>query len=96
MAKRKGLDALDIATKAKGKPAGADAGDPGAVDMLTTAIHIPRATHKLLRAVAFKRAQERGGRPSVSALLVELVERQRDEHQVAGPLHQQQHRLAHF
>ncbi len=32
-----------------------------------------------LRAVAFKRAQERGGRPSVSALLVELAERHRDE-----------------
>ena len=79
MAKRKGLDALDIAAKAKGKLVGAVAGDPGAVDMLTTAIHIPRSTWKLLRAVAFKRAQERGGWPSVSALLVELAERHRDE-----------------
>ena len=86
MVKRKGLDTLDIATAAKGKPAGADAGDPGAEDMLTTAIHIPRATHKLLRAVAFKRAQERGGRPSVSALLTQLAEQHRDElTKEAGP-----------
>ena len=78
MAKRKGLDTLDIAAKAKGKSAEADVGR-GAEDMLTTAIHIPRATHKLLRAVAFKRAQEHGGRPSVSALLTELAEQHRDE-----------------
>ncbi len=77
MAKRKGLDALDVAARAKGKAAEPAPMAPGAGDMLTTAIHIPRSTHLLLRAVAFRRAQEGGGRPSVSALLVELVEEHR-------------------
>ncbi len=54
--------------------------------MLTTAIHIPRSTWRLLRAVAFKRAQEGGGRPSVSALLAELAEQHRKElEEEAGP-----------
>jgi hypothetical protein len=44
---------------------------------LTTAIHLPRQTWTLLRAVAFQRAQKRGGRASVSGLIVELVERAR-------------------
>lgn len=42
--------------------------------MVTTAIIVPDATFKLLRAAAFARAQRDGGRPSVSALIVELVE----------------------
>ena len=71
MAKRKSLDALDIAAQAKA--GGEDEG------MVTTAIHITRDVHKLLRAVAYKRATETGGRPSVSGLLLELVERHRDE-----------------
>ena len=50
MAKRKGLGGvLGLATQAKEQARYAD-------DYLTTAIHIPRETHKLLRAVAFKRA----------------------------------------
>ncbi len=48
-------------------------------DKVTTAMYIPRATWVLLRAVAFKRAQETGDRPSVSALVGELVERHREE-----------------
>lgn len=46
---------------------------------ITTAIHIPRDTWSLLRAVAFRRAQDRGGRASVSKLVAELVERHRGE-----------------
>ena len=84
MAKRKSLDTLGVAAKAKTRAADeTGAGD----DMLTTAIHIPRSTWKLLRAVAFKRANDAGGRASVSALLVELAERHRDElEKEAGPL----------
>lgn len=44
---------------------------------ITTAIHIPKDTWTLLRAVAFRRAQNDGGRASVSRLVTELVERQR-------------------
>jgi hypothetical protein len=86
MAKRKGLDALDVAARAKGETAQRTTTAPDADDTLTTAIHIPRSTWKLLRAVAFRRAQERGGRPSVSALLVELAEERRKElEKEAGP-----------
>jgi hypothetical protein len=46
---------------------------------ITTAIHIPKDTWTLLRAVAFRRAQDRGGRVSVSKLVAELVERHRGE-----------------
>lgn len=46
---------------------------------ITTAIHIPEQTWKLLRAVAFHRAQDQGGRASVSKLITELVERHRAE-----------------
>ena len=46
-------------------------------ETMTTAIHVPVEVFPLLRAVAFARAQRTGGRPSVSALLVELVENSR-------------------
>ena len=46
-------------------------------DSLTTAIHIPRSTWKLLRKVAFMRAEKNGGRPSVSSLITSLVEENR-------------------
>jgi hypothetical protein len=80
MRKRKPLDALEIATHAKANT-GSQAGALAAAqrETLTTAIHLPRATWTLLRAVAFKRAQTQGGRASVSSLLVELVERHRAE-----------------
>ncbi len=47
--------------------------------MKTTAINIPGDTWTMLRAVAFARAQETGGRPSVSALITELAELHRAE-----------------
>jgi hypothetical protein len=49
------------------------------IGTITTAIHIPRQTWTLLRAVAFRRAQNDGGRASVSKLIAELVERHRKE-----------------
>jgi hypothetical protein len=57
---------------------------PGAVsidrtDMVTSAMHLPKATLQLLRRVAVARAGSRGGRPSVSAVLAELVEQHRAE-----------------
>ena len=84
MAKRRSLDTLGVAVQAKGKITKESAPDPG--DMMTTAIHIPRSTWKLLRAVAFKRALDRGVRSSVSALLVEITEQRRKElEKEAGP-----------
>ena len=48
-------------------------------DTITTAIHIPKDVHDLLRRVAVERAVRVGGRPSVSAVLAELVRRHWDE-----------------
>ena len=45
----------------------------------TTGINLPFEMWKLLNRVAFERAQKFGGRPSVSAILVDLVERHRKE-----------------
>ncbi len=47
--------------------------------MKTTAINIPVDTWTMLRAAAFARAQETGGRPSVSTLITELAEQHRAE-----------------
>jgi hypothetical protein len=51
----------------------------GSEEMTTTAIHVPKATLALLRRVAVERANLHGGRPSVSALIADLVERNRAE-----------------
>jgi hypothetical protein len=48
-------------------------------DMATSAMHVPKATLQLLRKVAVARAGIRGGRPSVSSVIVELVEQHRAE-----------------
>ena len=48
-------------------------------DTITTAIHIPKDVHDLLRRVAVERAVRVGGRPSVSAVLTDLVHRHWDE-----------------
>jgi hypothetical protein len=45
----------------------------------TTGINLPAAMWEMLNRVAFERAKKYGGRPSVSALLVDLVERHRKE-----------------
>jgi len=41
----------------------------------TTGFHLPKNLWELLNRVAFERARTKGGRASVSALLVELVEK---------------------
>jgi hypothetical protein len=46
---------------------------------MTTAINLPTSMWELLRRVAFARAIKHGGRASVSAVLVDLVERNRKE-----------------
>jgi hypothetical protein len=45
----------------------------------TTGINLPVKIWELLNRVAFERAKKYGGRASVSALLVDLVERHRKE-----------------
>jgi hypothetical protein len=45
----------------------------------TTGINLPTETWELLRRVAFERSRRSGGRGSVSALLVELVQRHKRE-----------------
>jgi hypothetical protein len=52
---------------------------PSAGATITTAIHIPKSAWNLLRAVAFHRAQTRGGRASVSKLISELIEERRPQ-----------------
>lgn len=47
--------------------------------MTTTAIHIPHEALALLRLVAVQRANREGGRPSVSAVLTDMVEQHRAE-----------------
>jgi hypothetical protein len=54
--------------------AGTEAGQPG---YKTTGINLPLDIWELLNRVAFERAKKFGGRPSVSALLVQLVQRNR-------------------
>jgi len=41
----------------------------------TTVVHLPSDLWELLNRVAFERARTKGGRASVSALLVEMIER---------------------
>jgi hypothetical protein len=45
----------------------------------TTGINLPLDIWELLNRVAFQRAKERGGRPGVSGLLVDPVQRHRKE-----------------
>ncbi len=69
----------NIAMKTNVKLVDQDPRSEGPVEAITTAIHIPRETWNLLRAVAFRRAQDQGVRVSVSRLVAELVERHRAE-----------------
>jgi hypothetical protein len=45
----------------------------------TTGINLPADVWELLNRVAFERSKKYGGRPSVSALIVEMVARHRKE-----------------
>ena len=71
MAKRKSLDAVEVAARAK--EAHTIGGLELDIETRTTGINLPSDVHALLRAVALKRAKEMGGRPSVSGILVGLV-----------------------
>jgi hypothetical protein len=46
---------------------------------VTSGINLPLEIYQLLNRVAFSRSLKNGGRPSVSALLVSLVEKHRKE-----------------
>ena len=76
MAKRKGGDTLRMAAKAR---AASDVKPPvarGDVAMANTGLHIPVKLLTRLRIAAAMRVEARGyGRPSVSELIVEIVER---------------------
>ncbi|MBS1828805.1 MAG: hypothetical protein JST93_26115 [Acidobacteria bacterium] len=43
----------------------------------TTGVHIPADLWELLNRVAFYRAKDEGGRASVSAILVQMIEKNR-------------------
>ena len=45
----------------------------------TTGVHLPKDQWELLNRVAFERARTKGGRASVSALIVAMIERHRRE-----------------
>ena len=78
MAKQKGDESIRMAAKAKAKAgAGGDPATPAAdVPMSNTGLHIPTELLTKLRIAAALRVERRGyGRPSVSELIVELVER---------------------
>jgi len=45
----------------------------------TTGLHLPTDLWELLNRVAFERARTQGGRASVSALLVAMIEQHRKE-----------------
>jgi hypothetical protein len=47
--------------------------------MVTSTIHMPKALLRRLRLAAMARSEVQGGRPSVSAIVVELLERHGDE-----------------
>ena len=80
MAKRKGADTLRMAAAAKAKAVTAPVATPADVAMSNTGLHIPTALLTRLRIAAAKRVGARGyGRPSVSELIVEIVERHIDE-----------------
>jgi hypothetical protein len=49
------------------------------VNYKSTGVNLPSDIWELLHRVSFERAKSQGGRPSVSALLVDLVQKHRKE-----------------
>ena len=45
----------------------------------TTAVHLPKVTLQLLKRVAFHRSEAHGGRMSVSKVITDLVEANRED-----------------
>ena len=64
--------------KAKPKPEPAN-GTTDHLEMQTTAIHITKQDWNLLRSVAYHRAENTGGRASVSEVVRALIEASRNE-----------------
>ena len=54
-----------------------EAQPPEPEEYVTTAIHLPRDLLRILREVAIARADVAGGRPSVSAVLTDLIREHR-------------------
>ena len=73
MAKRPSKPADRRAKKSSKAPATA------ADDMRVTSIHIPRDLLSVLRIAAVNRADRAGGRPSVSAVVVDVLRRHQAE-----------------
>ena len=71
MAKRADLSTLNIV-----KPGGKA---KVSSDMITATVNLPREMLTLLRRVAVNRADTAGGRPSVSDVVREILEKHRDE-----------------
>ena len=69
---------VKTSSKSKSRPEPAN-GNSDHAEMQTTAIHISKSDWNLLRQVSFKRAQESGGRASVSDVIRTLIETHRDE-----------------
>jgi hypothetical protein len=65
-----------MAKRAKPQPRDAPADTPA--DAITS-IHLPKEMLTLLRIAAIKRAEREGGRPSVSTVIRDLLERHRAE-----------------
>jgi hypothetical protein len=63
----------------KKRPASKSQPDSQEPSYKTTGINLPSDIWELLNRCAFERAKKFGGRPSVSALLVDLVQRHRKE-----------------
>ena len=55
------------------------ASEPQGRPYKTTGVHLPADQWELLNRVAFERARTKGGRASVSALLVQMIEKHRRE-----------------
>ena len=67
------------------KTAACNTAAPAPDRMRITSAHLPRELLRLLRIAAAERADRHGGRPSVSAVIVDVLQRHRDEIQAARP-----------
>ena len=75
MAKRADLSTLKVVKPGKDqKPLVSARGD-----MITATVNLPREMLTLLRRVAVNRADTAGGRPSVSDVVREILEKHRDD-----------------
>jgi predicted nucleic acid-binding Zn ribbon protein len=76
---QKSADFKQLKEMATQKAREAEAKRRASEEYVTSAIHVRKSVLALLRHVAVSRANKRGGRPSVSGIITELVERHWDE-----------------